>query len=151
MLFHGPEAALVRFWGGGNSNENESKELPLKSIAAAAWATPPRATASDIRVPSHERTLHRQVIAGLFGRYKNWRRAADPTFASNVYRAGYTNENSAFLADNFNMLETVIVCAYPNNIKKMHSSRPRIRASLFKIRLLWREPSWDPLPLLQPS
>ena len=23
--FHGPEAALVRFWGGGNSNENKSK------------------------------------------------------------------------------------------------------------------------------
>ena len=93
VLFHGPEAALVRFWGGGNSNENESKELPLKSIAAATWATPPTATAFEIRVPSHERTLHTQVIAGLFGPYKNWRPAADPTFAGNVYRAGYTNKN----------------------------------------------------------
>ena len=118
VLFHGPEAALVRFWGGGNTNEIKSKELQLKPITAATWATPPTATAFEIRVPSHERTLHAQVVAGLFGPYKIWRRAADPTFAGNVYRAGYTNENLAFLAHNFNMLDTVIVCAYPNDIKK---------------------------------
>ena len=84
VLFHGPEAAFVRFWGGGNTNENKSKELPLKPIAAATWAEPATATALEIRVPSHERTLHAQVVAGLFGAYKNWRRAADPPFASNV-------------------------------------------------------------------
>ena len=51
VLFHGPEAALVRFWGGGNTSENKSKELPLKPITAATWATPPTATAFEIRVP----------------------------------------------------------------------------------------------------
>ena len=71
VLFHGPGAALVILRGGGNSNENKSKELPLKPNAAVTWAKPPMATALKIRVPSHERTLHAQVVAGPFGPYKN--------------------------------------------------------------------------------
>ena len=71
-----------------------------------------------MRAPASERALHAQVVAGLFGPYRNWRRAVDPNFVGNVYRAEYVHAHSSVLAHEFAMLGTVIVSAHPNSIKR---------------------------------
>ena len=85
----------------------------------STWAQKPNASLFEIRTPYSERALHAQVVAGLLGAFKNWTRAADPNFDGNVYRAEYLHEESAVLAHEFCMGSTSIVCAYPNEIKRL--------------------------------
>ena len=87
VLFDGPEASLVRFWNTTATTETKTTEAQCKPITPSTWAQPPVATSFELRTPASQRALHAQVVAGLFGPYENWRRAADPDFVGNVYRA----------------------------------------------------------------
>ena len=118
VLFYGPDASLVRFWGPTGSTEPKDTAPRLNPIVHSAWAQPPDQLSFEIRTPSSERALHAQVVAGLLGPFKNWRKAADPNYEGNVYRAEYLREESAILAHQFCMGATSIVSAYPNDIKK---------------------------------
>ena len=113
-----PEASLVRFWNTTAATETKTSEAQCKPITPSTWAQPPVATSFEVRTPASERALHAQVVAGLFGPYKNWRKAADPNFVGNVYRAEYVHTHSSILAHEFAMLGTVIVSAHPNSFKR---------------------------------
>ena len=119
VLFHGPDASLVRFWGSSGASDPKDSGPRLTPIVHSTWAQKPNATSFEIRTPYSERALHAQVVAGLLGPFRNWRRAADPNFDGNVYRAEYLHEESAILAHEFCMGSTSIVCAYPNEIKRL--------------------------------
>ena len=118
VLFYGPEASLVRFWNTAATTKTKTTEAQCKPITPSTWAQPPVATSFEVRTPASERALHAQVVAGPFGPYKNWRRAADPNFVGNAYRAEYVHAHSSILAHKFAMLGTVIVSAHPNCIKR---------------------------------
>ena len=118
VLLYGLEASLVRFWNTAATTETKATEAQCKPITPSTWAQPLVATSFEVRTPASERALHAQVVAGLFGPYKNWRRAADPNFVGNVYRAEYVQAHSSILAHEFAMLGTVIVSAHPNSIKR---------------------------------
>ena len=118
VLFYGPNASLVRFWGPTGAKDPSETAPRLNPIVHSSWAQPPDKSSFEIRTPSSERALHAKVVAGLLGPFKNWRRAADPHFDGNVYRAEYIDEESAILAHHFCMGTTTIVSAYPNDIKR---------------------------------
>ena len=118
VLFYGPEASLVRFWNSTASNEAKQQSPQLTPILPHTWATPPNPTSFEVRAPTSERTLHAQIVAGLFGPFAHWRKAADPTYEGNVFRAEYKNPDSIALAHGFTVNGTAIVCAHPNELRK---------------------------------
>ena len=77
----------MRFWNTTATTESKPIEAQCKPITPSTWDQPPVATSFEVRTPASECALHAQVVAGLFGPYKNWRRAANPNFVGNVYRA----------------------------------------------------------------
>ena len=101
VLFYDPDASLVRFWGPTGAKDPSDTAPRLNPNIHSSWAQTPDKSSFEIRTPSSERALHAQVVAGLLGPFKKWRRAADPHFDGNVYRAEYIHEDSAILAHHF--------------------------------------------------
>ena len=108
----------MRFWNTTATTGTKPSEAQCKPTTPSTWAQPPVATSFEVRTPASERALHTQLVAGLFGPYRNWRRAADPNFVGSVYRAEYVQAHSSLLAQEFAMLGTVIVSAHPDSIKR---------------------------------
>ena len=118
VSFYGPEASLVRFWNTTAATETKPSAAQCKPITPFTSAQPPVATSFEVRTRASERAFYTQVVAGLFGPYKNWRKAADPNFVGYVYRAEYVHAHSSILGHEFAMLGRVIVSAQPNSIKR---------------------------------
>ena len=71
VLFHGPDASLVRFWGSSGASDPNDSGSRLTPIVHSTWVQTPNATSFEIRTPSSKRALHAQVVAGLLGPFRN--------------------------------------------------------------------------------
>ena len=117
VIFYGSEAQLVRFWS-SNATTDTKPQDNSKPIAPHTWCEPPTQCSFEVRTPPNERELHAQVVAALFGAFKNSRKAVDPTYSGHVYRAEYQSADSVALSHLFSMSGTTIVCANPNQLRQ---------------------------------
>ena len=79
VIFYGSEAQLVRCWS-SNATTNSKPQDNAKQIAPHTWSEPPTQCSFEVRTPPIERELHAKVVAALFGAFKNWHKAMDPTY-----------------------------------------------------------------------
>ena len=117
IVFFPSDAQLVRFWVSSATNESKPKNTS-KPIDPQTRQQPRTPTSFEVRSPASEEVLHAKVVVALSGPFQNWRKAMDPSYDRNVYRAEYKHPDSVVLANQFPMGGTMIVCTHPNQLKK---------------------------------